>query len=851
MTKKFIIKILDYILNIVNSVTSNLNKIRNYINSNEKLKILAKIYHPNYRYILYTLHNINNLENKEAFKALYNTLINDEEFLKFGYKKIIFVTGETSDEYEISCHHNVYIDNNTSFNEYWDLIKDKVSNLYTESRNYSGYYGNNTNILYFNVKVWNIDLISNNKIKIKNLSSKTPHKNFNLRSFHTSALNKKDLLPLKNCIIKTPELISTLDIETIDYLNEQIPIAISIAWINNEEIQSKLFLIDPNLLYKDYNKAIANLFSKLYLFINENSLVFKNIFCHNLGNFDGFFIYKYLLKIIDNEKISALIDHNNKFVTIKINKKIKIKDSYRIFPVSLEQICNIFSVEGKFLEYNIENNNINLFKDKNLLEEFKKYSLQDSICLLNALIKAQKYYINKYNIDITSIFSTSTLSLKIFRQNFMKHNIPVLKHTQDNFIRKSYFGGATDYYKAYGENLYYYDVNSLYPWAMKQPIPYKLIRYYKDLSNYNLNQFFGFLEVEVETPKNILKPLLPYRYEGETIFPIGNWKGIYFSEELKALIKYGYKFKLIRGYEFSKIDLFSDYVDHFYNLKKTSEGPLKFIAKMQLNQLYGIFGRKLELIETININNKDLIYYVTTRTIKSIIEINEEKSVLLLKNNIDKNIINKINVDLNINKKSLEYNINSNVSIASAITAYARIFMMPYKINYDCYYSDTDSIFISEPLPNELVGVELGQFKNELSKKSINNKIQEAYFLGIKQYGYWFYDNSKNKIEKSVIAGIKRDTIYFETIKDIFNHKIIEVKIENRFFKSLKNLKITIKKDIITKIFFNPKKKLINNQYKPILINNSSNKIIINNYFIWLIFLLPLIIIFFYNILFR
>ena len=57
---------------------------------------------------------------------------------------------------------------------------------------------------------------------------------------------------------------------------------------------------------------------------------------------------------------------------------------------------------------------------------------------------------------------------------------------------------------------------------MKQPIPYKLIRYYKDLSNYNLNQFFGFLEVEVETPKNILKPLLPYRYEGETIFPIGN-----------------------------------------------------------------------------------------------------------------------------------------------------------------------------------------------------------------------------------------------------------------------------------------------------------------------------------------
>ena len=36
----------------------------------------------------------------------------------------------------------------------------------------------------------------------------------------------------------------------------------------------------------------------------------------------------------------------------------------------------------------------------------------------------------------------------------------------DRFIRGSYYGGAVDYYKAYGENLHYYDVNSLYPYAM-------------------------------------------------------------------------------------------------------------------------------------------------------------------------------------------------------------------------------------------------------------------------------------------------------------------------------------------------------------------------------------------------
>lgn len=35
----------------------------------------------------------------------------------------------------------------------------------------------------------------------------------------------------------------------------------------------------------------------------------------------------------------------------------------------------------------------------------------------------------------------------------------------------------------------------------------------------------------------------------------------------EAVIKYGYKIQLIKGYEFSKVKLFDKYVDHFYNLK--------------------------------------------------------------------------------------------------------------------------------------------------------------------------------------------------------------------------------------------------------------------------------------------
>jgi hypothetical protein len=79
----------------------------------------------------------------------------------------------------------------------------------------------------------------------------------------------------------------------------------------------------------------------------------------------------------------------------------------------------------------------------------------------------------------------------------------------DSFIRKSYFGGATDYYKGYGKDLYYYDVNSLYPYAMLKPMPFKLIKTHKNVNDIkNFNDFFGFVKCKVTTPSNILKPIL-------------------------------------------------------------------------------------------------------------------------------------------------------------------------------------------------------------------------------------------------------------------------------------------------------------------------------------------------------
>ncbi len=67
-------------------------------------------------------------------------------------------------------------------------------------------------------------------------------------------------------------------------------------------------------------------------------------------------------------------------------------------------------------------------------------------------------------------------------------------------------------------------------------MPYENIKNYNDMSKIDLDNFFGFCLAEIETPNDILIPLLPYKYQGKTIFPKGKFIGVYLSEELKAVI---------------------------------------------------------------------------------------------------------------------------------------------------------------------------------------------------------------------------------------------------------------------------------------------------------------------------
>jgi hypothetical protein len=133
-----------------------------------------------------------------------------------------------------------------------------------------------------------------------------------------------------------------------------------------------------------------------------------------------------------------------------------------------------------------------------------------------------------------------------------------------------------------------------------------------------------------------------------------------------------------------------------------------------------------------------------------------------------------------------------NVAIASAISAYARIKMSSFKNNplFKLYYSDTDSAVVDRPLPSELVGKELGLMKLE-------HTVTKAVFLAPKVYG--LITNKGEEIikakglPKNAIQNLKISDLEQLLVKD--SSKLLS---QSKTFKSLFDANISVSDTIYT-----------------------------------------------------
>lgn len=516
----------------------------------------------------------------------------------------------------------------------------------------------------------------------------------------------------------------------------------------------------------DYSKTHHNFYDQSELVLTEfiNSIVREGarlrktpiIYFHNMSKFDGFLLAQHLyhkhkeFEIINQTRNNTIYeisvykklyknkeDSSNKKMNKKEMKKImdkrllfRMRCSLLILPDSLDslakQMCPHLGGKEKLDHTTVTLESLN---NKEAYKQYKSYLAQDILLLGVILQKVQDFFWKEFLIDIVSKRTIAALALGIFRMDYyddQKHRMYIPNQNADKFLRRAYYGGHSDVYKPKGENLYAYDVNSLYPSVMVgRKMPGGRPVWHRDLRKHKLADIFGFVEAFVIVGNQSNRPFLPTKHpvEKTLVFPDGTIFGTYFTEELKYAEKLGYKVIITCGYLFEPIDSpFDLYVNDLYTRRKEAKIALDtvsgYLYKLLLNSLYGRLAISPESHLTIVLNDDEMESFVRRTPIKGVMVIGKDINVISYMQNIYDN------------RGPWQPPMNSCPQMSAAITGYGRIDMYPFISRDDCLYTDTDSVILSNPLPEELVSqTELGKFKLEYG-----GPIREGYFLSSKCY---------------------------------------------------------------------------------------------------------------------
>lgn len=600
-------------------------------------------------------------------------------------------------------------------------------------------------------------------------------------------MNKKDRTKRINKFVKNNKFkdyhILFSDIETIIEDELQQPVVICL-------------LVDYNKFFTFTGNNCVDTYMNYLLTNNRNCIVYF----HNFGRFDSTFILRWIAKNKQNAGDVDVIERNNIIYQIKLIKfNIYFRDSYLIIPLKLKQIGETFCERKKII---IDYGNITELYTNNPKKVIDQ-CINDCEVLKEGFDNFSKLIFETFEIILLNQLTLPTLAFNIFKKNyydFENNYISKNPYKEDEFIRRSYVGGISEVFKPYLENGYCYDANSLYPTVMmRNKFPVGKGKFV-DGSTININDFIGFIECRVKINKEL--NFLTYKHsEKGLITPIGEWIGVYFHPEIKKAIELGYEIEFIKGFKYEREEyIFKGYVQDLYDMRKNAKNKsMNSIAKLLLNSLYGRFGMKIFGESTKFISVDQLQKIKQSYNVTNIHYIGNGMYTL--------SVLKKINDSADLYKNSIDT--ETAVQIASAVTSYSRIYMYNFKNipGNECYYTDTDSIFVKHKIDQKYIGSELGDFKLEY-------EFKKAYFIAPKVYYIEFQD----KEPKIVIKGLKKDEYdkndLLTVFKDIIMNKDprLEIFRVNVFKRDLLQLITYIQKINLTLTFpFNKRVKIIEN----------------------------------------
>lgn len=620
-------------------------------------------------------------------------------------------------------------------------------------------------------------------IKASNPSNGNPSSN---GSSTPTSQNSPTAFPLEEITILKEEIanrkfqdwIVTADLESLVNKDGSNSVYMA-AWFNGKTF--KVYDIT------DYNMNSNKMLSAFWFdLINMNQGKFA--YFHNWAGYDCILSLSALVNL-PNFKFEPVINDGQVIsIKIKFNNKLllTIIDSIKILPSSLAKLAKDWKVgtqkdhfphyfnplelygslnwEGALpaYEYFEPKRTTNLdyqemeqeFKNRpwNFLLVSRNYIRGDCIALYEILVKFFNTLVSKFPINPLGSLSIPSLAFKTWRTvqlpllNKDGFKVYDLARTLDSKLREAYLGGIVDVYKPHLEGKgYYYDVNSLYPTAMCKPMPVGI----PTPVNLSINQFiegnfFGYVEATVqapypETPGGYIG-LLSIKLGGRLICPIGTFSGFFFSEELRFALANGYTLISIKqAISFQKGEnTFLDLIQKLNQIKveaqQNNQPTIRNVAKLLMNSMYGRFGMHTDNIRHTFLDQKELLIALKDYIILDRIDFEAKALISYSLSGFVKNF-SSTQLSPNLRKFLRGLPGQTNVAIAAAVTAYSRMIINQYKLDalkleLNIYYSDTDSLVLSGPLPEEYCdSAALGKLKLEHTFKEGIFVMPKVYYL--------------------------------------------------------------------------------------------------------------------------
>ncbi|KAJ2893562.1 hypothetical protein IWW38_002828, partial [Coemansia aciculifera] len=420
---------------------------------------------------------------------------------------------------------------------------------------------------------------------------------------------------------------------------------------------------------------------------------------------------------------------------------------------------------------------------KSVMEKALEYCTIDVLAMSQIWAKFTDLVLSELGVQIDpGTFTLSQMSMKIMTAMLPPRAILTIPDLNEYDILKHglYGGRVVAKNGVYEEDIYYADVVSLYPSAMRlleHPAgEMKMV----DLISWSHNGIYEVLLTSSKRPDNYMD-FVPFRDEnGQLTYHWRSyWKGTYHTYDLMIAKEQGYNIKCVSGMEWSTSRLFNGFIDKLFKMKADNTGPIRNIAKIALNG--GGYGKFVQ--KPINSN----VHIVEKGVVHSHFDRLESNSTgMIVKGGVMIERPDFYPLDDEWDKMVIEdpeavpqYPVQVGISILSG-SRYRLYNLIKQFPGIQVVYSDTDSIFVKASSVDKSewisrMGNELGQLDDTLDGIA-HGIINRMYVAGPKMYAYEYHD--KTGLPKNVchMKGVRTKDLKIEHFKHLLHseeHRLV------------------------------------------------------------------------------